>query len=961
MVRYALAIGIAQYNSLPKLIKPTADAEAVAQTLEQYGNFQEVKRLPAGWNTEKNCYEVADKSLSAEKLGEVLREFLLKQANKNEAVIYFSGHGITVSDNLGQQKVYLATSNCTIETVGKHGIALDSLNELIYQSQLSSLVVILDCCHAGYFVENNLLRQSLSVFSSQKDYYLITACRDFEQAYEGKEYSVFTEVLLEGLQPQNAGIDGEVSVDRLFDFIWRKLKLSGQEPIRMGAGRSISLVKYQLQDTIRIVEENGFNQWQDFLVKSPLELSNHQTISPRIIISPLVIDNSPNINKSLVDGLRQFLDKNYPLDSQTRGTKLLDGSREGNRWRGQASIDALFGMLKSTPTLVLESEVVDNYLDLRIAYWGSDKEKYLYKSIISGLAYQEILYFSAKKRALQWREQRKRLLEIGEKPEEINSNNEINLTLLEREERLQRADIKQQVNYNISSEDFQELCEFLISCYSLVTSWAVDAYYLTQSNINPLFPKILSTCIQSSITPHILQVVIQSIVSDYQDIYKILESDRLHLIIEIALQLAQSLIHLPDKSLARQQINYSIQAWLKEREVLIIEDLDLIDVLKSHISIEDKEYIEKIRDCLLKIQDEQAISKINNVINLLNEIKHREELARIAEQKSKLENVSLVKTLDGHSSCVHALTTSSNEQILISGSGDQTIKIWNWQTEELLYTYSSHPLHAISGNFQCLSPHWFSSVSISPDQKTIVAGSGDKTIIFLDLTTKKITRTLSEHSGIVRSIAISTDGNILASGSDDKTIKIWEFVTGKLLYTLSGHSERVWSITISPDGKTLASSSADNTVKLWNLEQGQLLHTLSGHSDSIGSLAITLNGEILASGSKDKTIKIWSLHTGELLQTLSGHSNWVSSIAISPNSQTLVSGSEDKTIKIWNIQTGHLLKTLTGITGSVRAIAISPDGQTIFSGNAGGKIQIWQVKLWEVSPETIIADISYLW
>jgi hypothetical protein len=256
MARYALVVGIAEYgNSSLNLTKPTIDAEAVAQLLEQQGNFQEVKRLPRRWNRDRNCYQVAQKRLTGIDFGKALREFLLEQAVKSEALIYFSGHGITVSDILGRQKGYLATSDCTLETIEKHGIALDSLNALIREADLSSLIVLLDCCHSGDFLERNLIEQTLTAFSSRKDYYLITACRSFEKAYESEQYSAFTEALLKGLSSENAGSDGRVSGDRVFAVIDEKLKGSGQEPIRMGWGRSLTLVQYQPKKTAVVVDE----------------------------------------------------------------------------------------------------------------------------------------------------------------------------------------------------------------------------------------------------------------------------------------------------------------------------------------------------------------------------------------------------------------------------------------------------------------------------------------------------------------------------------------------------------------------------------------------------------------------------------------------------------------------------------------------------------------------------------
>jgi signal transduction histidine kinase len=262
MARYALVIGIAEYTSpLKRLSKPATDAEAVAQRLKQHGNFQEVKLL----NAEVTPKGKVQGRVTRENLEQALRCFLKEQATKGEALIYFTGHGITVSESLGAKRGYLATSDCLIEAEGdqiieqRRAIALDGLNTLIRNSDLSSLVVLLDCCHSGYFLERNLVEQTLTAFMSRQDYYLIAACRGFEQAWAKKsqEHSVFTGALLGGLASENADTEGQVSGDRLFDCIARELKGSGQEPIRMGWGRSITLVQYQPKQTAVVVDETS--------------------------------------------------------------------------------------------------------------------------------------------------------------------------------------------------------------------------------------------------------------------------------------------------------------------------------------------------------------------------------------------------------------------------------------------------------------------------------------------------------------------------------------------------------------------------------------------------------------------------------------------------------------------------------------------------------------------------------
>jgi tetratricopeptide (TPR) repeat protein len=245
MARYALVVGIAQYDNFRNLDKAATDAAAIARLLQVHGQYQ-VEPLPKRLVAAENRWELAtDKKLTGKDLGQTLETFLLEQANGHEALLYFAGHGFEVPGLGRKKKGYLATSDCTSD--GRNAILFSDLNDLIRESRLSSLVVILDCCHAGSFLERTLLESTLTAFKEKKDYYLITACRSFERSREGEEHGVFTASVLKGLQAENADSEGAVTGDRLFDFIQRELRQSGQEPIRMGIGRSVTLVRYQFQ------------------------------------------------------------------------------------------------------------------------------------------------------------------------------------------------------------------------------------------------------------------------------------------------------------------------------------------------------------------------------------------------------------------------------------------------------------------------------------------------------------------------------------------------------------------------------------------------------------------------------------------------------------------------------------------------------------------------------------------
>jgi len=119
--------------------------------------------------------------------------------------------------------------------------------------------------------------------------------------------------------------------------------------------------------------------------------------------------------------------------------------------------------------------------------------------------------------------------------------------------------------------------------------------------------------------------------------------------------------------------------------------------------------------------------------------------------------------------------------------------------------------------------------------------------------------TFEGHSRGVYSVAISPNGKTIVSCSADKTIKVWDIETGACLRTLGGHSSNVGSVAIAPDGKTIVTGSWDNTIKVWDIMTGACLHTLQAHSGEVRSVAIAPDGKTIVTGSDDRTIKVWGM------------------------------------------------------------------------------------------------------
>jgi len=297
-----------------------------------------------------------------------------------------------------------------------------------------------------------------------------------------------------------------------------------------------------------------------------------------------------------------------------------------------------------------------------------------------------------------------------------------------------------------------------------------------------------------------------------------------------------------------------------------------------------------------------------------------------SEERQKIQILTSVT----HTGTVSSIAFSPDGKVMVSGSLDKSIKLWNAGSGRLLRTLTGH-----SGVV--------SSVAFSPDGRTTVSGSSEGILRFWDVASGRLLRTLNGHSDEILSIAFSPDGETAVSGSLEGTIKFWHAASGNLLRTLNAHTGGVYSIAFSPDGQTIASRGRLD-IKIWEVASDSLLHTLEGHSDRVTSISFSPDGSTLVSGSRDRTIKLWDVGNGQLIRTFEAQSGKVLSVAFSAEGKTIVSGSEG-TLKCWDAASGRLLRTLKDHSMEGVSAAFSPDGRVIAFASLGGALKLWDAAL----------------
>lgn len=303
----------------------------------------------------------------------------------------------------------------------------------------------------------------------------------------------------------------------------------------------------------------------------------------------------------------------------------------------------------------------------------------------------------------------------------------------------------------------------------------------------------------------------------------------------------------------------------------------------------------------------------------------------------------------GHKKYVRTVCLSSDDRIIVSGSDDETIKIWDADTGVCEMTLEGH-------NGLILA------ACISSNNRRIISGSEDKTIKIWDATIGTCDMTLEGHKGSVNAVCLSSDNNRIISGSWDKTIKIWNATTGACEMTLEGHQGYVTTICLTSDDRRIVSGSTDRTIKIWDATAGVCELSLTGHSRYIYAVCLSSDNRRIISGSEDKTIKIWNTATGECETTIEGHIGSVYTVSITSDGRKIVSGSNDHSIKVWDVSTGICEMTIEGHDNSVRALCLSSDGKRIISASKDKSIKIWDTTV-DTNDEALeghIGDVTAL-
>ena len=373
------------------------------------------------------------------------------------------------------------------------------------------------------------------------------------------------------------------------------------------------------------------------------------------------------------------------------------------------------------------------------------------------------------------------------------------------------------------------------------------------------------------------------------------------------------------------------QKMLKSELSLRITKLENI---KSQLMTTAKVIIDWNIENLKKIN--QIISNYTQIINSSTfQVNQIQEIYKIIKSSMKIKRFKSNELYESIQECL--------DNDLISFENDPL-------KERLLIRNQFLTTH--NGGFKCLA--------LSENEEKIVTGSEDTTVRVWDLTQKIQLACFSEHRGVVRSVAVSKDCSLALSGSDDKTVILWDVKRTCLKKVLKAHSENVYSVAFTFDEKLILSGSISEEIFIWSLKTFEVVYnirvlggiwsllgvsqnefvfvcgrqietfdlidfktkkSITAHDLAIWSIAKTKNSQLLITGSGDCLVKIWDGLSLNLNAVLSGHKSQVRSVCVTSCDSYIVSGSDDKTIILWSIESKSAIHTFKHHSDYISGVA----------------------------------------
>ncbi len=326
-----------------------------------------------------------------------------------------------------------------------------------------------------------------------------------------------------------------------------------------------------------------------------------------------------------------------------------------------------------------------------------------------------------------------------------------------------------------------------------------------------------------------------------------------------------------------------------------------------------------------------------------------------------------VRFLEGHTGPVYAVGFSPDGRLLVSGSIDGSVRLWDRATGQPVAQIASgadpvltlaiapagtgfatgtrrgaveffdfsrpYPVNEWAG-----IPSAPTAIQVAADGRFVLTGDAGGTLRWWDSQTKAAVRDFAGTTAPLVGAALLESAGAVFSLGGDGGVRQWKMADGQLAGTVL--TPLAGSFAVAPDGKSLFVGGQDGWVR--KVEWPPIApQPLGAHNDAATSLAVSADGKWLASGGVDARVLLYQTVDGKNIRALADGPGRITSIAFSADTSRLVAAGEAGGIKVWNVVDGVPVSTHGGHTGAVIGLATHPKVAEFATAGADGTVRLW--------------------
>lgn len=217
-----------------------------------------------------------------------------------------------------------------------------------------------------------------------------------------------------------------------------------------------------------------------------------------------------------------------------------------------------------------------------------------------------------------------------------------------------------------------------------------------------------------------------------------------------------------------------------------------------------------------------------------------------------------------------------------------------------------------------LEPHdsEITVLKYAPDGNLLVSGTVDGTVRLWNANAGTELALFQGHADAITDLQFNANGSRLVSAGVDRRAIVWDMATGQQVWVFDRHDQGVWGASFSPDGGVLATATGSGQfpayesgqLTLWDLETGELINRVSYEPFiDFTALAFSPDGTYLAAAvvestnDIENTLRLYDATTLEEFANQRGHGRWIYRVVFAADGGRIATASSDGTARIWTV------------------------------------------------------------